>query len=162
MRLLQWIIIAVILTSCQREDSIQQYLLKEPYWITHGMAWHWGEIGNHGNGEVLYFAPDGAVKRLRNDFYNVQDTIRWGEPGIVLQVGQWEVEAGKVITSLHTIHRTFTVVDSLGQPVEAEAVEVDTFQVDNQQLISRKNHYQSVKNLSSELQSYLEKNPKEQ
>ena len=104
-----------------------------------------------GSGKIFYLDTNNILKTFSNTFYKTNDSISWGEPGVILTYGKWRRKDKIIIAEHRLIERTF----SLTGEVMAKT-SIDTFKFNSDTLIANNNEkFIPIGPLTAELKTFL-------
>jgi hypothetical protein len=151
------LIFSLILWSCS--DGLNNRLqLNHHVWVNEHLAFHTTYADGdssiyslYGSGTLLLFDTNHTIKSFSNTVINNNDSIAWGEPGIVLTSGKWRQEGTAIVANHTLIERTFVVGDdTIGSRRR------DTFEFRGDTLIRNKSErFLPAGLLSQELNTFL-------
>lgn len=78
----------------------------------------------YGSGTLLYLGSNHTFKSFSNMFINANDSIAWGEPGVVISKGHWKVSEATIVTEARIATRTFSPVINLNNKTVINSYEV--------------------------------------
>ncbi len=131
--------------------------LKSSLWINEGLKFDTvfadsNEVYSvYGSGTIVFLDANHTIKLFSNTFSKNDDTLYWGEPGVILASGRWKRSGSTVIATMRELERTFVLSTS---PTDSEVI--DTFALSEKFLVRNKiERFVPVKVLSSELRSFI-------
>ena len=105
----------------------------------------------HGSGTLIFFDTNHTIKSFSNTFINNNDSIAWGEPGIILTTEKWRKVGSSIIATSKIIKRTFVIGDdTIGR------IKTARFELRGDTLIRNKSErFLPARLLSKELNTFL-------
>lgn len=137
----------LFLTGCSNKIEELKYLNETQFFVSN-ISWDTSKMDTFGSGEIIFLNPNHDVKIFCNSFLKNQDSIAWGEPGIILKTGKWTLDAEKVICKIETIHRTFKV-DRIAP------IYTDTFYLEDKLLKNKTMAYKPNPLMTRELSQFM-------
>lgn len=116
------LILTVTFLSCNNNAS-DKLRLKSNVWVNHDLKFDTTYADGdsslysiYGSGTLLLLDTNHTVKTFTNTFINHNDSIAWGEPGVILTQGNWKEEGTNIIATHSLIDKTFILPsDTIGQ-----------------------------------------------
>ena len=144
------ILTAIIISSCRRESPIEDIISKKQF-FTSSISWDNSNMNTYGSGEIRYFGKKNTLKIFCNSFLRNQDSLTWGEPGIILKQGTWKIIDNVIACEYKTTYRTFKIN-------KAEKNQKDTLKVEKATLYNKNLRLKSNVLISNEIVAFFKLN----
>jgi hypothetical protein len=141
------ILIVMVIGSCQRESPIEDLISKHQYFSS-SISWDISNMNTYGSGEIRYFGKKNKLKIFCNSFLRNQDSLTWGEPGIILKQGTWKIIDNYIVCEYRTTYRTFKM--NL-----AEKLQKDTLKLEKATLYNKNSKLKSDVLISNEIVNFF-------
>ena len=105
----------------------------------------------YGSGTLLLLDTNHTLKSFTNTFINNNDSIAWGEPGIILFNGSWKEKGANIVAIKRLFEKTFELSsDTIGQ------ITIDRYEIRGDTLIrNKRERFVPVGLLTQELKAFL-------
>jgi len=153
-----YFILFTLLLACSHQSEFQNITSKSTFWISENLDYYSIDsiFGSgktiYGSGYLLSFSPDQKVNFLTADFYWKNDSLyQGGEPGIIMKSGEWSIKDSTLLLNERLLEKSIMMLsDTIGE------VQKDTFQIENDTLISyKRNKLIPLKKGSEQLKDFV-------
>ena len=150
------LLIIILLISCSDSSVDISRKITNTLWVNQDLKFDTLRLDTtsmivHGSGTIIFFDTASIFKSFSNDFYSNNDSLVWGEPGIVMDYGNWKIDRNKLVVSKQLIERTFSIPNQ-----KTSTVQLDTFHIIRDTLIMKDGaRFIPVKLISKELRELL-------